>query len=86
MSYNNNYLSLHKKKCLTIQLSKTMDITLISGKQYLFAYCITDGILDDMSEEERTAHILEITEIKETMQKDSHPTESDRKNTKKVSK
>ena len=63
-----------------------MDSTLISGKRYLFAYCITDGILDDMSEEERTTFILEITEIKETMQKDFLRTESDRKITKKVSK
>ena len=54
-----------------------MDSTLISGKRYLFAYCITDGILDDMSEEERTTFILEITEIKETMQKDFLRTESD---------
>ena len=46
-----------------------MDNTFISGKQYLFAYCITDGALDDMdmSEEQRTAHILDITEIKEEM-------------------
>ena len=45
-----------------------MDSTLISGKQYLFAYCITDGALDDdMSEERRTALILDITEIKEEM-------------------
>ena len=53
-----------------------MDITLISGKQYLFAYCITDGILDDMSEEERTALILDITEIKEGMLNDYHPPKS----------
>ena len=46
-----------------------MDNTFISGKQYLFAYCITDGALDDMdmSEEQRTALILDITEIKEEM-------------------
>ena len=44
-----------------------MDSTLISGKRYLFAYCITDGALDDMSEEQRTALILDITEIKEEM-------------------
>ena len=45
-----------------------MDSTLISGKQYLFAYCITDGALDDdMTEEQRTALILDITEIKEEM-------------------
>ena len=46
-----------------------MDSTLISGKRYLFAYCITDGALDDMSEEERTAMIIDITEIKEAMLK-----------------
>ena len=42
------------------------------------AYCITDGILDDMSEEERTAYILEITEIKKTMlqEEDNTPKES----------
>ena len=47
--------------------NKTMDNTIISGKRYLFAYCITDGALDDMSEEERTAMIIDITEIKEEM-------------------
>lgn len=45
-----------------------MDSTTISDKQYLFAYCITDGALDDdMTEEQRTALILDITEIKEEM-------------------
>ena len=39
-----------------------MDSTLISHKQYLFAYCITDGALDYMNEEERTAMIIDITE------------------------
>ena len=47
--------------------NKTMDSTIISGKRHLFAYCITDGALDDMSEEQRTALILDITEIKEEM-------------------
>ena len=46
-----------------------MDSNLISDKRYLFAYCITDGTLDDMSEEERTAMITDITEIKESMLK-----------------
>ena len=46
-----------------------MDSNLISDKRYLFAYCITDGTLDDMSEEERTAMIIDITEIKESMLK-----------------
>ena len=48
-----------------------MDNTLISHKQHLFAYCITDGALDDMSEEERTAMIIDITEIKESMLKNT---------------
>ena len=48
-----------------------MDSNHISDKQYLFAYCITDGTLDDMSEEERTAMIIDITEIKESMLKNT---------------
>ena len=48
-----------------------MDSNLISDKRYLFAYCITDGTLDDMSEEERTAMIIDITEIKESMLKNT---------------
>ena len=54
-----------------------MNSNLISDKRYLFAYCITDGALDDMSEEERTAMIIDITEIKEAMLKagDNTPNE-----------
>ena len=48
-----------------------MDSNLISDKRYLFAYCITDGTLDDMSEEEQTAMIIDITEIKESMLKNT---------------
>ena len=44
-----------------------MDSPLIPDKQYLFAYCITGGALDDMSEEQRTSLFLTITEIKEEM-------------------
>ena len=53
-----------------------MDSNLISDKRYLFAYCITDGTLDDMSEEERTAMIIDITEIKEEMLNDYHAPKS----------
>ena len=53
-----------------------MDSTFISDKRHLFAYCITDGALDDMSEERRTEMILAITEIKEEMLKDYHPPKS----------
>lgn len=48
-----------------------MDSNLISDKRYLFAYGIIDGTLDDMSEEERTAMIIDITEIKEAMLKNT---------------
>lgn len=67
-------------------INKTMDKTLISGKDILFAYCVTDGMLDDMGEEQRTSIILALTESKKKILKDSHPTESNPKNTKKVSK
>lgn len=55
-------------------------------KRELFACCITDGILDDINPERRLVMIIDITEIKEGILKDYQPTESDRKNTKKVSK
>lgn len=50
-----------------------MDSTTISDKRYLFAYCITDGALDDMGEEQRASLLLTITEIKESMLKDNPP-------------
>jgi hypothetical protein len=59
---------------------------LITDKRFLLALSIVNGALDDWTEERRTAMILEITKIKESFLRDSHPTESDRKNTKKVSK
>ena len=34
-----------------------MDSTHISGKQLLFAYCITDGVLDEMTEEQQSSVI-----------------------------
>lgn len=63
-----------------------MDKTNLSGKRYLFAYCILDGALDDWDEERRTAMIFSITKIKEEMLKDYQPTDIAQKNTKKVSK
>ena len=53
-----------------------MDKTNLSGKRYLFAYCITDGAFDDWDEERRTAMILDITEIKENLLKEYQPTDS----------
>ena len=66
--------------------TKTMDKTLISGKDLLFAYCVTDGMLDDMTDEQRTSIILALTESKKKILKDYQSTDSDRKNTSKVSK
>ena len=44
-----------------------MNSPLIPDKQYLFAYCITDGALDDMTEAQRASLLLTITAIKEEM-------------------
>lgn len=40
-------------------------------KTILFCYCITDGALDELPEEQRTAMIIDITEIKESMLKNT---------------
>lgn len=40
-------------------------------KTLLFCYCITDGALDELPEEQRTAMIIDITEIKEAMLKNT---------------
>ena len=55
-----------------------MDKTNLSGKRYLFAYCITDGAFDDSDEERRTAMIIDITKIKEDMlqTRDNTPNET----------
>jgi hypothetical protein len=53
-----------------------MNSNLTSDKQYLFAYGITDGALDDWTEERRTAMIIDITEIKESMLADIYPPKS----------
>ena len=61
MDYKNKCLSLHKKSVFYDITIKTMDSTLISNPHHLFAYCITDGILDEMCPEQRTSiiHIIE---------------------------
>ena len=51
-----SYLCITKERFATL-LSETMDSTHISGKQLLFAYCITDGVLDEMSEEQQSSII-----------------------------
>ena len=41
--------------------NKTMDSTFISNKHRLFAYCITDGLFDEMCPEQR-ASIISVVE------------------------
>ena len=51
-----SYLCTYKERFTTL-LSETMDSTHRFGEHSLFAYGITDGVLDEMSEEQRTAII-----------------------------
>ena len=63
MDYKNKCLSLHKKSVFYDITIKTMDSTHISGKQLLFAYGITDGVLDEMSEEQQSSIISIIVSL-----------------------
>ena len=60
----------------------TMDKTLISDSEYLFALCITDGLLEEMDERQRSLVLLSTTQM---LRKKLHA-DSDLKNTRKVSK
>ena len=59
-----------------------MSKTLISDSEYLFALCITDGLLEEMDERQRSLVLLTTTQM---LRKKLHA-ESDRNNTQKVSK
>ena len=61
MNYKNKCLSLCRQKSFTTLLSKMMDSTHISDKHRLFAYCVTDGLLDEMRPEQQ-ASIISIIE------------------------
>ena len=41
-----------------------MSKTLISESEYLYALCITDGVLEEMDERERSLTLLAITNMK----------------------
>lgn len=41
-----------------------MSKTLISDSEYLFALCITDGVLEEMGDEQRSLVLLTITNMK----------------------
>lgn len=44
-----------------------MDNTRISGKRFLFAFGITDGLMYDMNPEQQISLIMDITKIKDNM-------------------
>ena len=48
----------------------TMDKTFISDSEYLFALCITDGLLEDMDERQRSLTLLTITNMKRRILKE----------------
>ena len=62
--------------------NNTMDSPLISDSEYLFALCITDGLLEEMDERQRSLVLLSTTQM---LRKKLHA-DSDLKNTRKVSK
>ena len=55
-----------------------MDSTLITDSDYLFALCITDGLLEEMTEPQRASTLLVITNMKRRLlqEKDNTPNET----------
>ena len=55
-----------------------MSKTLISDSEYLFALCITDGLLEEMDERQRALTILTITNMKRRIlqERDNAPNET----------
>ena len=55
-----------------------MSKTLISESEYLFALCITDGVLEEMDERERSLTLLAITNMKRRLlqERDNTPNET----------
>ena len=56
-----------------------MDSILISDSDYLFALCITDGLLEEMNEAQRKSTILAIANIKERILKGGDHTSNESK-------
>ena len=55
-----SYLCTYKERFTTL-LSKPMDSTFTSDKHRLFAYCVTDGLLNEMRPEQQ-ASIISVIE------------------------
>lgn len=56
-----------------------IDSTLTSGSQYLFAHCITDGLLEEMNEAQRKSTLLAIANIKKRILQGRNPTPNETK-------
>ena len=58
----------------------TMDKTLISDSEYLFALCITDGVLEEMDERQRSLVLLTTTQmLRKKLHADSDHTQNETK-------
>ena len=57
-----SYLCTYKERFATL-LSETMDSTHRFGEHSLFAYGITDGVLDEMTEEQKASIISIIVSL-----------------------
>ena len=55
-----------------------MDSSHISDSEYLFALCITDGLLEEMDERQRSLTLLAITNMKRRLlqERDNIPNET----------
>lgn len=58
----------------------TMSKTLISDSEYLFALCITDGVLEEMDERQRSLVLLTTTQmLRKKLHADSDHTQNETK-------
>ena len=54
-----------------------MNSNLISDSEYLFALCITDGVLEEMGDEQRSLVLLAITNMKRRLLKERDNTQNE---------
>lgn len=54
-----------------------MNNTPISDSEYLFALCITDGLLEEMNEAQRKSTILAIANVKERILQEGNHTKNE---------
>ena len=58
----------------------TMDKTLISDSEYLFALCITDGVLEEMGDKQRSLVLLTTAQmLRKILHADSDHTQNETK-------